>query len=121
MAARAVACDAMIIPVVTGDIDAGAVEELIALCVRYHRLRTAPGPAPDAPSSPGSDGSPGGDGSAAVPAGLIGSAAARAGRLRWSPLRWPSWSTRSWARSCRSSPARAGSRLSCAASCSARA
>ena len=76
--ARAVACDAMIIPVVTGDIDAGAVEELIALCVRYHRLRTAPGPAPDAPSSPGSDGSPGGDGSAAVPAGLIGSAAAQA-------------------------------------------
>ncbi len=82
--ARAVACDAMIIPVVTGDIDAGAVEELIALCVRYHRLRTAPGPAPDSPSRPGRpgsasrDGSPGSDGSAAVPAGLIGSAAAQA-------------------------------------------
>jgi uncharacterized protein DUF222 len=39
-AARAVACDAMIIPVVTGDIDAGAVEDLIALCVSYHRIRT---------------------------------------------------------------------------------
>ena len=38
--ARAVACDAMIIPVVTGDIDAGAVEDLIALCVSYHRTRT---------------------------------------------------------------------------------
>jgi hypothetical protein len=38
--ARRVACDAMIIPVVTGDIDAGAVEDLIALCVSYHRTRT---------------------------------------------------------------------------------
>ena len=52
--ARAAACDAMIIPVVTGDIDAGAVEDLIALCVRYHRLRTAAaGPAPGAPGDPG--------------------------------------------------------------------
>ena len=39
-AAREVACDAMIIPVVTGDIDPGAVEDLIALCVSYHRTRT---------------------------------------------------------------------------------
>jgi hypothetical protein len=39
-AARAMACDAMIIPVVTGDIDAGAAEDLIALCVSYHRTRT---------------------------------------------------------------------------------
>src|SRR6202167_2605702 len=39
-AAREVVCDAMIIPVVTGDIDPGAVEELIALCVTYHQLRT---------------------------------------------------------------------------------
>jgi hypothetical protein len=37
--ARAIACDAMLIPVVTGDVDPGAVEELILLCVRYHRLR----------------------------------------------------------------------------------
>jgi len=44
-AAREVACDAMIIPVVTGDIDPAAVEELIALCVCYHQLRTAPVPA----------------------------------------------------------------------------
>ena len=39
--ARAIACDAMLVPVVTGDIDAGAVEELIGLCVRYHRIRTS--------------------------------------------------------------------------------
>ncbi len=55
--ARRVAVDAMIVPVVTGDIDPGAVDELIALCVSYHQLRThtagpdgtgpavAPGPA----------------------------------------------------------------------------
>ncbi len=39
-AAREIAVDAMIIPVVTGDIDPGAVEDLIALCVRFHQLRT---------------------------------------------------------------------------------
>jgi len=38
-AARAMACDAMIVPVVTGDIDPGAVEHLIALCVQYHSTR----------------------------------------------------------------------------------
>jgi hypothetical protein len=37
--ARAIACDAMIIPVVVGDIDPDAVEDLIVLCVRYHRTR----------------------------------------------------------------------------------
>jgi hypothetical protein len=60
-AAREVACDAMIIPVVTGDIDPGAIEDLIALCVRYHELRTqaVPEPVPAA---------------ASVPAGLTGTA-----------------------------------------------
>jgi hypothetical protein len=59
-AAREVICDAMAIPVVTGDIDAGAVENLIALCVRYHGIRTGmPEPAD-------------------VPAGLTGSADRRA-------------------------------------------
>jgi Domain of unknown function (DUF222) len=38
-AARATACDAIIIPVVTADIDPGAMEDLIGLCVRYHHLR----------------------------------------------------------------------------------
>jgi hypothetical protein len=38
-AARAIACDAMTVPVVTGDLDPGAVEDLIAACVRYHRIR----------------------------------------------------------------------------------
>ncbi len=48
-AARAIAADAMIIPVVTGDIDPGAVEILIGLCVEYDRLRghAAAGPGQD--------------------------------------------------------------------------
>jgi Domain of unknown function (DUF222) len=80
-AARAIACDAMIIPVVTGDLDAGAVDELIALCVRYHRLRTgAPNPAevPATPDPADVAASTGTGGSVAVPAGPIGSAARQA-------------------------------------------
>ena len=64
-AAREVACDAMIIPVVTGDIDPAAVEDLIALCVEYHQLRTQPAPEP-VPAA-----------TALVPAGLAGPAARR--------------------------------------------
>ena len=47
-AARAIACDAMIVPVVTGDIDPGALEDLIGLCVRHDQARHGC-PAPDAP------------------------------------------------------------------------
>ena len=49
-AARAVACDAMLVPVVTADLDAGAVEDLIGLCVQYHRIRAG---APDPVDVPG--------------------------------------------------------------------
>ena len=102
--ARAIACDAMIVPVVMGDIDPDAVEELIALCVRYHRLRTVHAPAdgqddsdssgtqdrPDpqdgtsaiAPSAiPGSTGTQDGTsatGSPVIPAGLVGRATRQA-------------------------------------------
>jgi hypothetical protein len=51
-AARAVACDAMIIPVVTADIDPAAVEDLIGLCVQYHHLRTRTTPADPDPAAP---------------------------------------------------------------------
>ena len=52
-AARQVACDAMIIPVVTGDIDPAAVEDLIDLCVGYHQLRTQAAPEPEpVPAAP---------------------------------------------------------------------
>ena len=61
-AAREVACDAMIIPVVTGDIDPGAIEDLIALCVQFHQLRTQAAPEPVPPAT------------APVPAGLTGTA-----------------------------------------------
>jgi hypothetical protein len=67
-AAREIAVDAMIIPVVTGDIDPGAVEDLIALCVQFHQLRTQA--APESEPVPAAVG--------LVPAGLAGSAARRA-------------------------------------------
>jgi Domain of unknown function (DUF222) len=87
-AARAIACDAMIVPVVVGDLDPGAVEELILLCVRYHRLRSQGTPgthgdtgAPDRTGRQGgADGRDGADGHGATitPAGLIGAAARQA-------------------------------------------
>jgi hypothetical protein len=43
-AARAIACDAMLVPVVTGDIDPTALDELIVLCARYHQIRTPAAP-----------------------------------------------------------------------------
>jgi hypothetical protein len=70
-AARRVACDAMLVPVVIGDIDPGAVEDLISLCVRYHgvRAQAAPEDTQDSPD-PGDGADPGdsadpGDGAAA--------------------------------------------------------
>jgi hypothetical protein len=74
--ARAIACDAMIIPVVTGDLDAGAVEELIVLCVRYHRIQMKiPDPAHATRSSDTPDGAGAIGGGQVVPAGLVSSAA----------------------------------------------
>ena len=49
-AARAIACDAMIVPVVTGDLDPAAIEDLIALCVRYDQARHG-GAGQDSPQS----------------------------------------------------------------------
>jgi len=93
-AAREAVCDAMIIPVVTGDIDPGAVEELIALCVTFHQLRTQattasdPAAAPDPADAPASTTAPEPAGAPAastaipgigpVPAGLAGPAARHA-------------------------------------------
>ncbi len=60
-AARKVACDAMIIPVVVGDIDPGAVEQLITLCVQYERIRGhARGDADSGDSAGTPDGTDGG-------------------------------------------------------------
>jgi hypothetical protein len=54
-AARRVACDAMLIPVVTGDLDPGALEVLIDLCVKYDHLRrqASAGPGQDSAQVPG--------------------------------------------------------------------
>ena len=46
-AARRVACDAMIVPVVTADLDPGAVEILISLCAEYDHLRRQAPAGPD--------------------------------------------------------------------------
>jgi Domain of unknown function (DUF222) len=48
-AARRVACDAMLVPVVTADLDLAAVDVLIELCVQYDHLRR------QAPAAPGQD------------------------------------------------------------------
>ncbi len=76
-AARRVACDAMIVPVVTGDIDPGAVDVLIGLCVRYDRLRH------QAPAGPGQDPAAAAAGtgdSTVTPAGSDHSPAGQAGQ-----------------------------------------
>ncbi len=81
--ARRVAYDAMIIPVVTADLDPSVLDDLISLCVRYHHLRTkATGPSPAArtadqpPASPAA--SPIGEDPADIPPGLTSAAARRA-------------------------------------------
>jgi hypothetical protein len=58
-AAAAVACDAVLSPVVTGEVDLGALEDLVRLCVELDRLDHNPGPgdqdpqpAPPGPASP---------------------------------------------------------------------
>ena len=71
----------MIIPVVTADIDPGALEDLIVLCVRYHAIRAQP-PAPPNPQTSSRDPADTPEPSAArgppIPPGLIGAAARRA-------------------------------------------
>jgi Domain of unknown function (DUF222) len=65
--ARAVACDAAIIPVVTGQIDPGALDDLVGLCLRYaghspHCEATSadpPGGDDPSPSSPRPPATPG--------------------------------------------------------------
>ena len=76
--ARAIACDAMLIPVVTGDVDPGAVEELILLCVQYHRLRVQATASSGTPKPVGSDSTPDPADTrngTVIPAGLAGRAA----------------------------------------------
>jgi hypothetical protein len=49
--ARAVACDATLIPVVTGGIDPGALDDLVTLCLQYAGHGSRCGPGHEAPRS----------------------------------------------------------------------
>src|SRR5579863_8031995 len=51
-AARTVACDAILVPVVTADLDLGAVDVLIGLCVEYDHLRRQEAARTGGPDSP---------------------------------------------------------------------
>ena len=70
-AARAVACDAAITPVVTGDLNPGVLDDLVALCLQLagHGPRCQPQPGPD----PGrADGDPAGEpGQTSPPASAV--------------------------------------------------
>ena len=89
-AARALACDAAITPVVTGDVDPGVLDDLVALCLQLagHGPRCHPQPDgdpagqhPGPASSPGPAGEPGPAGSppGRSPPGRFRCAAVRAG------------------------------------------
>ena len=65
-AAEAVACDAAMVPFVTGDVDPGALEDLVRLCVQLDRLRRHPcspgdGTGSDSTGSDGDGDTAGGD------------------------------------------------------------
>ncbi len=78
-AARAIACDASITPVVTGDVDPGALDDLVRLCVELHRLEHGTGPADASAAGDGAAEDNPADGRAAgdPPAGLLSREALR--------------------------------------------
>jgi HNH endonuclease len=72
-AARAAACDAALTPVVTGDVNPGVLDDLVALCLRFagHGIRCAPQPGPGPACPDGLAGEPGpASGPASAAAGL---------------------------------------------------
>ena len=109
-AAGALGCDAVVAPVVTGDVDPDAFGDLVRLCVELDRLWHGTGP-------DGSGGAADGGGEAAG-AGR-GSAAGAAGRLTRTAGRGKRSSRRSSGRPPRCCPGPAGWRRSCAGSSSA--
>ena len=78
-AAGAIACDAAMAPIVTGDVNPAALDDLVRLCVRLDRLRhhgssaghdgTDVGTGADDDGDGGTDGDGDGDGGQGVPAG----------------------------------------------------
>jgi Domain of unknown function (DUF222) len=75
-AAQALACDASVTPVVVGDVNAAAFDDLVRLCVELGKFRHGTGEAP-----PGDD-EPGDSGTAEEPVGVLGTAAPGTGRSR---------------------------------------
>jgi uncharacterized protein DUF222 len=94
-AARAMACDASLTPIVSGDVDTGALEDLVRLCVQLDRLdhaadrgepedepaasaavsRSAPVYPPGAPAGPEAPAAPGSPAREALQKAIIGQAA----------------------------------------------
>ncbi len=74
-AARAVACDAMLVPVVTGDVDPGVLDDLVRLCVELARIGGR-GPGANGPDARpgGPDASRDGLGREALQRAIIGKA-----------------------------------------------
>jgi len=67
--ARAMSCDATVIPVVTGQIDPGALDELVALCLQYagHGPHCGAGHDASQPQDPQPESSSGSDGTTCPP------------------------------------------------------
>jgi hypothetical protein len=55
-AAQAITCDAAMAPIVTGDVDIDALEDLVRLCVELDRLRRGGADAAGGPAEPGGPG-----------------------------------------------------------------
>ena len=106
-AARAVACDATLTPVVTGDVDPGALDHLVRLCVELDRLEHRTSPA---------DGSEPDGGTRSAAAGLTAAGLARCGGMLSRPARRPgrACGRPSSARPSSCCPVRAGWPVSCA-------
>ena len=117
-AAAAMACDAAMAPVVTGDVNPAALEDLVRLCVQLDRLRHHPRTGPD-DTSPGDSATGTGTGGGTGRTARTAPAPGRARPARTPPGRGRRWSARSSARPWTSCRARAGWRRSCAAGSSA--
>ena len=120
-AAEALACDAAMVPFVTGDVNPGALEDLVRLCVQLDRLRHDPrggaaGPDGAGPAQAATAPAPPAPAPAAARTAPV---AARPRRPRIPPGRGRPWSGRSSARRRTCSRVRAGSRASCGAGSSA--
>jgi Domain of unknown function (DUF222) len=73
-AARAICCDAQLIPVVTGDVDPGVLDDLVRLCVELARTAelASTGPGPGESDSDPADTAPDGPAHEALQRAIIG-------------------------------------------------